>query len=73
MKTLEVLTPQITFAGIDANRLQEIIRPDTELNRELVNLLHEIFVYDPARRITAEQALRHRYFTIPSEPPPARR
>jgi len=44
-----------------------MIRPDTELNRELLDLLQHIFVYDPSRRITADQALRHRYFRIPAD------
>jgi dual-specificity kinase len=41
-----------------------MIHPDTELNRELLDLLQRIFVYDPAKRITADQALRHKYFRI---------
>ena len=45
---------------------QEMIRPDTEMNRELLDLLQKIFVYDPTRRITAGQALRHRYFRLPA-------
>jgi serine/threonine protein kinase len=46
-----------------------MIRPDSELTRELLDLLQQIFVYDPSKRVTAEQALRHRYFRISSEPP----
>jgi dual-specificity kinase len=45
---------------------QEMICPDTELNRALLDLLREMFVYDPAKRITAEKALRNRYFKIPA-------
>jgi dual-specificity kinase len=41
-----------------------MIRPDTELTRELLDLLGRIFVYDPARRITPDEALQHRYFRI---------
>jgi len=62
MKPLKVLLPPI----IQSDTFQEMIRPDTEMNRELLDLLQKIFVYDPTRRITAGQALRHRYFRLPA-------
>jgi dual-specificity kinase len=62
MKPLKVLIPPTT----QSDMFQEMIRPDTEMNRELLDLLQKIFVYDPTRRITAGQALRHRYFRLPA-------
>jgi dual-specificity kinase len=44
------------------NMLQETIAPTSEFNRKFLDLLEKIFVYDPAKRITAKQALRHPWF-----------
>ena len=49
-----------------------MIRPDTEMNKELLDLLKKVFVYDPSKRISAEQALRHRYFRLESGEHPIR-
>jgi len=53
--------------------LHDMIRPDTEMNKELLDLLQKIFVYDPSKRISAEQALRHRYFRLQPHDDPLRR
>jgi len=42
--------------------LQEIIPSHTEFNRQFLDLLKRIFVYDPDKRITAKQALKHPWF-----------
>jgi len=42
--------------------LQEIIPSHTEFNRQFLDLLKMIFVYDPDKRITAKQALKHPWF-----------
>lgn len=34
----------------------------TPFNRQFLDLLKKIFVYDPAKRITAREALRHPWF-----------
>ena len=41
---------------------QETIPPHTEFNRQFLDLLRRIFVYDPKRRITAKEALKHQWF-----------
>lgn len=43
-------------------RLEETIPPTNEFNRQFLDLLRRIFVYDPKKRITARQALEHRWF-----------
>lgn len=43
-------------------QLQETIPPHTEFNRKFLDLLRRIFVYDPKKRITAKEALRHPWF-----------
>ena len=41
---------------------QDIIPPNTPFNRQFLDLLRRIFVYDPAKRISAKEALRHPWF-----------
>lgn len=42
--------------------LQDTIPPHTEFNRKFLDLLKQIFIYDPKKRITAHQALQHEWF-----------
>lgn len=42
--------------------LQEIIPSNSVFFKNLLDLLKKIFVYDPAYRITAKQALNHPWF-----------
>ncbi|KAI4248796.1 MAG: hypothetical protein L6R40_000807 [Gallowayella cf. fulva] len=42
--------------------LWEVIPSSNEFNKQFLDLLKKIFVYDPAKRITAKQALRHPWF-----------
>ncbi|KAK5012124.1 serine threonine protein kinase CMGC group [Cryomyces antarcticus] len=42
--------------------LNETIPPYTDFNRQFLDLLRRIFVYDPKKRITAKQALQHPWF-----------
>lgn len=44
-------------------RLEEIIPPTNNFNRQFLDLLRQIFVYDPKKRITARQALKHPWFS----------
>jgi dual-specificity kinase len=41
---------------------KETIPPNNDFNNQFLDLLKKIFVYDPAKRITAKQALRHPWF-----------
>lgn len=43
-------------------RLEEIIPPNNQFNRLFLDLLRKIFVYDPKKRITAREALKHPWF-----------
>ena len=42
--------------------LQDIIPDHTQFNRHFLDLLRRIFVYDPSKRITAKEALKHPWF-----------
>ncbi|KAM0714058.1 hypothetical protein Q7P37_011022 [Cladosporium fusiforme] len=44
-------------------RLEEIIPPTTQFNKLFLDLLRKIFVYDPKKRITAREALKHPWFS----------
>ncbi|KAF2726078.1 serine/threonine protein kinase [Polychaeton citri CBS 116435] len=43
-------------------RLEETIPPTTQFNKLFLDLLRKIFVYDPKKRITAHEALKHPWF-----------
>lgn len=43
-------------------RLEEIIPPTNQFNKHFLDLLRKIFVYDPKKRITARDALKHPWF-----------
>lgn len=43
-------------------RLEEIIPPTNNFNKSFLDLLRKIFVYDPKKRITAREALKHPWF-----------
>ena len=45
-----------------AEMFQEIIQPSTAFNKSFLDLLRKIFVYDPQKRITAKEALKHPWF-----------
>ncbi|KAL2107317.1 hypothetical protein VUR80DRAFT_5411 [Thermomyces stellatus] len=49
-------------------RLDDIIPPSNPFMRNFLDLLKRIFVYDPARRITAKEALQHPWFKEPAQP-----
>ena len=36
--------------------------PNTDFNKQFLDLLRKIFVYDPKNRITAKEALQHPWF-----------
>ncbi|KAL9129298.1 MAG: hypothetical protein Q9217_002208 [Psora testacea] len=42
--------------------LHDIIPPTSPFNKQFIDLLRKIFVYDPKQRITAKQALKHPWF-----------
>lgn len=41
---------------------QDIIPSTTTFNKQFLDLLKKIFVYDPSKRITAKDALKHPWF-----------
>ena len=41
---------------------QETIPPINSFNKQFLDLLKQIFVYDPKKRLTAKQALNHPWF-----------
>ena len=43
-------------------RLSETIPPTNEFNKKFLDLLQKIFIYDPKKRITARDALKHPWF-----------
>ena len=64
MKHLVVssMTSKIALLRLLTQHLQDVIPPTTPFNREFLDLLRKIFVYDPKRRITAKEALKHPWF-----------
>ncbi|KAK4123301.1 kinase-like protein [Parathielavia appendiculata] len=69
---LDYPTPDTTRASrrfVKAmKRLPEIIPPTTKFLAQFLDLLQKIFVYDPAQRITAKQALQHPWFREVAHP-----
>ncbi|KAF2194423.1 dual specificity protein kinase lkh1 [Zopfia rhizophila CBS 207.26] len=56
-------TPKASRKYVKAmKKLPETIPPHTNFNRQFLDLLKKIFVYDPKKRITAKQALQHPWF-----------
>lgn len=43
-------------------RLEEIVPPTNAFNKLFLDFLRRIFVYDPKKRITAREALKHAWF-----------
>jgi dual-specificity kinase len=61
MKHLNVSWFHSTCKGL-LTPSQEFIPSSTPFNKQLLDLLRKIFVYDPRQRITAKQALKHPWF-----------
>lgn len=56
-------TPKSSKRFVKAmKKLPDIIPSHTPFNKHFLDLLRRIFVYDPKRRITAKEALRHPWF-----------
>ncbi|KAF2119913.1 kinase-like domain-containing protein [Lophiotrema nucula] len=56
-------TPKASRKYVKAmKKLPETIPPHTPFNRQFLDLLKRIFVYDPKKRITAKEALQHPWF-----------
>lgn len=49
-------------------RVQEIMPSNTPFLKNFKDLLKKIFVYDPAHRITAKEALQHPWFKETAHP-----
>lgn len=56
-------TPKASRKYVKAMKhLHDFIPNTTSFNKQLLDLLRKIFVYDPKQRITAKQALKHPWF-----------
>lgn len=62
MKRLEVRSMRLLYDGHTDMIVQDTIQPHSDFNRQFLDLLRKIFVYDPNKRITAKQALKHPWF-----------
>ncbi|KAF2204909.1 kinase-like protein [Delitschia confertaspora ATCC 74209] len=62
MKKLHVRTSRKIAMSLLLTNIQETIPPLTSFNRQFLDLLRKIFVYDPKKRITAKEALQHPWF-----------
>jgi len=62
MKHLHVSPPRNDCLNGSDLHLQEIFPGYTNFNRQFLDLLRKIFVYDPHKRITAKEALQHPWF-----------
>ena len=50
------------FCFFANSRTKEFIPTNTPFNRQFLDLLQRIFVYDPKSRIKAKEALKHQWF-----------
>lgn len=57
---MQVLPRDTQYKGTNVE--QEFILPNNSFNKQMLDLLQKIFVYDPKQRITAKQALKHPWF-----------
>jgi dual-specificity kinase len=62
MKKLEVCSSSPCHSRYYTNIAKDTIQPHNEFNRQFLDLLKKIFVYTPDKRITAHQALKHKWF-----------
>ena len=63
MKVLEVsLYPGSVDCLLLLKIFKDIIPPNTTFNKQFLDLLRKIFVYDPRARISAKAALKHPWF-----------
>lgn len=63
MKTLPVSnTPMYVLRVQQLKQPQEVIPGATTFNKQFLDLLKRIFMYDPKQRLTAKQALKHAWF-----------
>lgn len=63
MKLLPVSGKVVSSIFIhELTRLKDIIPPTTNFNKQFLDLLRRIFVYDPSKRMTAKEALKHPWF-----------
>jgi serine/threonine protein kinase len=52
----------LAVLSLDSNTRQDVISSNSDFNRQFLDMLKRIFIYDPAKRITAKQALNHPWF-----------
>jgi len=65
---MDTRAPSPTWFSVATNKTQEIMPSNTAFSRQFLDLLKKIFVYDPAHRITAKQALQHPWFREVAHP-----
>jgi dual-specificity kinase len=68
MKHLDVSSLSARHCMTQANIQQHIIPGNNPFLKNFVDLLKKIFVYDPAQRITAKQALQHPWLKEMAQP-----
>jgi dual-specificity kinase len=54
--------PEPNHQSISLTIQKEFIPTNTPFNRQFLDLLQRIFIYDPKNRLTAKEALKHPWF-----------